>query len=345
MRHSPLVATAVKVTYLAALQVPLGLDGHLRQIIAAEETAYLELVTAGLGESGVDAHIKETARDQKILPGSAAIRSLFYMVDDLAGVVYVNDCLFLHGNIITATVGIDDRATHHLQISLQQTGFDEACLTIKSNLLSDRRSVIPFIIYIMCGLADYGRIDNRIIVIIAVATSEELTDIDFLYLFTGRRCDISLIIYLVNGSLRTGSADAHIAVPGVIHFIFRSNLKFCRQFFAYCCGRTDGTCNIITAKDIIGKDIAGGILTIDVYKGVAAHIGHTGTAKHLAFGIIQTLVRISIIRAHTYITGPQRHLGATIHITLITATIDVAANLRSRSRILSKGNAQLIIEN
>ena len=70
------------------------------------------------------------------------------------------------------------------------------------------------------------------------------------------------------------------------------------------------------------------MFSVNVYKGVAPHIGHTGTAKHLASRIRQTFINgfSSFIGTHTDITSHNRHLGAAIHIGLVTTAIDISAN-------------------
>ena len=47
MRHGPGIATAIKVSDQSPLQVPCRTDGHRSLVIAAKETANLELITAG----------------------------------------------------------------------------------------------------------------------------------------------------------------------------------------------------------------------------------------------------------------------------------------------------------
>ena len=55
--HLAPIAAAVEVADSAALQVPLRTDLHLSRVVAAKEAAYLELGTAGIGETQVNTHV------------------------------------------------------------------------------------------------------------------------------------------------------------------------------------------------------------------------------------------------------------------------------------------------
>ena len=94
-------------------------------------------------------------------------------------------------------------------------------------------------------------------------------------------------------------ADANVTVEGIANIvalrvvcIFRmifalDGCQFRRLAFSYRHCSTNGSGNIITAIDLIDQDIVCGVLTIDMYKGVTTHIGHTCTTKHLTLRVVQ----------------------------------------------------------
>ena len=138
--------------------------------------------------------------------------------------------------------------------------------------------------------------------------------------------------------------DAYIAVEGIVNGILLGVIlislsllhsrQLSRHLLTHRCCRTDLTSNIVTAIYLIDKDIVGFsskvsrqvTLTIDVYKGITAHISHTGTAKHLTLRIFQRTLSIRI-KYCTYITGLYSHLRAALHLRMVTATIYVTTNL------------------
>ena len=106
VNHTAAVAAAVEVTHLAALQVPGGTDGHVGLVVAAEETANLERVAAGVGVADVDAHVLETGHGEQL----CLVLNISNGVDDLAGVIDTDDRFLRHCGIVAASVCIDDRA-------------------------------------------------------------------------------------------------------------------------------------------------------------------------------------------------------------------------------------------
>ena len=67
--------------------------------------------------------------------------------------------------------------------------------------------------------------------------------------------------------------------------------------------------NIVTAIHFINDNVVGGIFTIDIDKSIAAHVSLSGTAKDCID-----------------ITSTYGDFSIPVSVTLITATIDVAAN-------------------
>ena len=145
--HVALVAAAVEVAHLAALQVPAGMDGHLGHVVAAKEPAYLELVAAGMREACVDAHVLEASGEEQVLVavrhcgrvfiigcigGSTRLHSCCCIDQDvarhLAGVGYMDDVLFPHGGVVAAAVGVVDGAALDVEVGPGDFGLDEAGL-------------------------------------------------------------------------------------------------------------------------------------------------------------------------------------------------------------------------
>ena len=121
-------------------------------------------------------------------------------------------------------------------------------------------------------------------------------------------------------------ADTHIAVKGVINFIiiflsfpFRQRrrhrrlhcFQLRRNIFFHSRCRTNIAGDVIAAKHLVDQDVVGiryrGIgLAVDMDKGVAAHIGHTGAAEHLALRICQRS-RCLIVENGADVAGFHRH--------------------------------------
>ena len=102
MCHVTAVSAAVNVTYLAAPQVPGGADVHCSQVVSAKQTAYLECVAAGLGQSGVYTHGLETGLGQQFC------LTLKNGVNHLTGIVNVDNCLVCYCGIVAAAVCVNN---------------------------------------------------------------------------------------------------------------------------------------------------------------------------------------------------------------------------------------------
>ena len=129
-----------------------------------------------------------------------------------------------------------------------------------------------------------------VIEILAIATSEELTDISS----------------LVAAFRSTAHTDK--GIPSVSDLILTCFRQFCWNG-----GRsTDGSSDIVSAIDTVDeyKCIVRSMLTIDVDKGRTCHIGHTGTTKHIAVDI-----------AHAYCD-----VGTSASISGITTTIHITTD-------------------
>ena len=173
-RHGTLVTAAVEVTDLTTLQVPGGTDGHLGQVVAAEEAANLEGTAAGERETGVDAHVKLEAVHRQQLARGILTRDIGRVgdgVDDLRGVIDMDDGLLGDGGLVAAAVGIHDGAALHIQIGLGQVGRVEGGRARSNNVITA--------FYDIVALAVGQRVTLLVgIGVVAVAAREELADID-----------------------------------------------------------------------------------------------------------------------------------------------------------------------
>ena len=117
-------------------------------------------------------------------------------------------------------------------------------------------------------------------------------------------------------------ADTHIAVKGVIDgialrvggiFWMVLALDGCqlRRILSHSRCRTDIAGDVVAAKHLVDQDVVGiryrGFgLAVDMDEGVAAHIGHTGAAEHLALRIFQRAY-CSRVENGADIAGFHRH--------------------------------------
>ena len=144
---------------------------------------------------------------------------------------------------------------------------------------------------------DIITISLRAISIVTIATAKELTDIDLLGI-------VGFLLFAFNGFCL--SRDTHKGIPGAVNLI-RCLLI---QLFRHCRIRsTDGTGDIITTIYLINKDIVRGMFTVNIDKGIAFHISHTGA----------TIDSIDITSMHSDFRTSLRR-------TSITTTIHVTAN-------------------
>ena len=185
------------------------------------------------------------------------------MVHHRTGVVDVDDILLLHRRIVTATIGIDDRATQDLQIGTIQFRTHEGRLTPCNDCFSLFDDIFTIYLFIR-------------ILKVTITTGKELSDINLLgigvlhgsslYMISclaiGRtpgRCRCNLFCGIINIRTRQLGADAHIAVEGVGDYIFLRVWVFCslhssqlrRLAFSYRHCRTNLSRNIITAIHLI----------------------------------------------------------------------------------------------
>ena len=315
---------------------------HLRQIVTAKETAHLELVAAGLREGGIDAHLLEALCGQQVgvainrpisligrISRSISLRSCSIhqnMVHHLTGVVVVDNVLGLHRGIVTATVAIDDGATHHFQIGLVLFRQLEANITGVGGHLCKRIQMI-LVTLAIDGMGYFITCCRRLLIIIVTITAtKELSDIDLL--------GISGCVALAVGLAR----DAHIAVERVVNAVaawivvvlrvasaLDSRQRVFRHLYTQSLGRTYLACDIISAIYLIRKDIVGSMRTIDMYVGIAADVGHTGTTKHLTLRVFQRALGLCV-EYSTDVAGLHRHTRRALYLTLVATTIYVTTN-------------------
>ena len=239
------------------------------------------------------------------------------MVHHRTGVVVVDDVRLLDGRTVTATVAIDDGTALDLEIGLVQLREMEAHITLGGLQLCNRILTI-LVLLVIDGVYHLAWIRAwcLLIIIVTVTAGKELSDIhlpgirvwldvicclavSFSLRVISRRSNLSSRIMLIS-YLR---ADTHIAVKGVIDgialwvdgiFWMVLALDGCqlRRILSHSCCRTDISGDVIAAKHLVDQDIVRRFcsqvgLTVDMDKGVAAHIGHTGAAEHLTLRIFQ----------------------------------------------------------
>ena len=100
------------------------------------------------------------------------------MVHHRTRVIDVDEGFLFHRSIVATTIGIDDRATNHLQIGLIQLRQPEALFSRVGYQLSKgcRMIIVTLVIDGMCHLASYRL--RLHIVEITIATGKELTDVN-----------------------------------------------------------------------------------------------------------------------------------------------------------------------
>ena len=204
----------------------------------------------------------------------------------------MNNCLLLHCCVIASTMCEENGTTLYIQIGSVQFW---PCET--SGIGDD---LIPF--FVLNGMGRNISTCRRRIIIVAITTSKNLTNKEFLCIIGSDK--FSLMVWIF-GCSRT---DMYIRVPFIRHSRFITN-QFCRQCLIHRLGSTNGSSNIITTIDMVDHRIARGILSIDVHIGITTHIGHTCTTKHL--------IQITLV---------HNHLRTSTNITLIATTIHITAN-------------------
>ena len=155
---------------------------HLRQVVAAEETAHLIGAAAGLREGGVDAHLFEALGGQQVraILIQQAIGIHLDMVHHRTGVVVVDDVRLLDGRVVAAAVAIDDGTALYLKIGLVQLREMEAHITLGGLQLCNRILMI-LVLLVIDGVYHLAWIRAwcLLIIIVTVTAGKELSDIYF----------------------------------------------------------------------------------------------------------------------------------------------------------------------
>ena len=276
-----------------------------------------------------------------------------YMVHHRTGVIHVYDVLFLHGSVVTTAVGIDDGAAHHFHIGLVELRQMEACATLIGHDLCHWFAVVAAVVDAMCHLALCWT-GYLFVVIVTIAAGKELAYIHLLgirirlnvssTLSVSRilrvcRCvsDFFWSIMLISGQC----ADAHKAVECIVNDVLRRVFLVGRGALDSCQfvrhnPRTYMTCDVVATEHLIDNDIVGNgsvifgeVLSIDVYEGTSAHIGHTGTAEHLTLLVRKGSGGLRV-KSGTYVASQHGDIRAALHLTHVATAIDVATNLDLR---------------
>ena len=231
-----------------------------------------------------------------------------------AGVVYMDNGLFLDGGITAATVGEEDGASLNIKVGLIQFRQVEAVLALVGDHFG-KGCCMVFIIPVidLVGYLAFARSWLLHIVEVTITTGEELSD---KYLL-GIRCGVSGIINLC--------AQMHITVVRIIDIVcIASQLR--RKTLANSFCRTYLTGNVVTAIYLVDDDIVGSVLTVDMHERIAAHISHTCAAEHPASWVC---IRNIILRVNhgADVAGFHRHLCAAFHLSFVAAAVYITTNL------------------
>ena len=225
--HSTTVTTAIEVTHLTRQQVPRRTDVHLSLVVATKEAAYLIGTTAGLREGGVDTHLLEAGVGEQVDGTCRAFGNLHTssigpdMVHHRTGVIDVDDCLFLYRSIVTTTVGIDNRATQHLQIGTVLFWVYERCCTPCNDNTSLLGDIVVTVSQRASVIIQIG--------VVTVTTAKELSDIYLLGI--NRRLDVCSA-FAISGSIRVRRSSLNFCFSIIIRSI--SSLAKSRIAFVRC---------------------------------------------------------------------------------------------------------------
>ena len=78
---------------------------------------------------------------------------------------------------------------------------------------------------------------------------------------------------------------------------------------------------------MVDEHIAAGFLAVDVHEGVAAYVGHTGTAEQLTLRVLHGRRLVCAILHSTDVAGIDVHARAAVDIALVATAIHIATNL------------------
>ena len=147
-------------------------------------------------ESGVDTHPLNTLHGQQLFVHRSTGNTLIYFntIDNMTGIIYINDCIFVDCRIVTTAIRIYDGTANNLQIGLvdirfvktRRTGGNRLFTVVEGSLrLIDMMVVVSYIL----------------IEIFTIATTKELTKIN------------SLVASIFP------AADTNIGIPSVVDTI------------------------------------------------------------------------------------------------------------------------------
>ena len=311
--HTSLIATTIEVADLTFLQIPSRTDGHISLVITAKQTSYLESITAGIRESGIDTHLVLKAIVSQQFTNRKVFIEVFTFfvcigigsINDTThyctGVVQTDDGLFSYCRIVTTTISIDDGTTMNVKECLANIWWSKLMAT-GSHFHAIHYSIIDcggtFIFFIFFPFT---------IFILAIATAKELTNIDRLGTFSLSSNSIfTFFSYGLGG-------NEHQGIPSLVNVIFRVSSMRRHNFWQFIIRRANSSGNIVTTIKTVYDDIVRGMGTINVHKSPATDICHTSTSKD----------PIKVASMHS-------NSGITAGITGITTTIDMTANSNLR---------------
>ena len=189
--HVTLVTATVHISYFSTLQIPPRTYLHLCGIVSSKEATNLVGITARIGISRIEVHLIDHAIVLCYLIN--VINQ--YLINHFAWIVNINNGFLGYCGIVAASESIDDGTAHYFQIGFCEFGFSQTIIGIGCHPITEF----------------FGNI-----VISAITTSEELTDI-YLLIVVSRYIAIHL------------GRDAHKSIPTLIHQIFCGFFDFCRN--------------------------------------------------------------------------------------------------------------------
>ena len=269
--HVTLVTATVNVSYFSTLQIPSRTNLHLCGIVSSKEATNLVCVTARISISGIEVHLIDHAIVLCYLIN--AINK--YLINHFAGIVNINNGFLGYCGIVAASESIDDGTAHYLQIGFSEFGFSQTIIGIGCHPITEF----------------FGNI-----VISAITTSEELTDVYFLVV-------VSRYIAIHLGR------DAHKSIPTLIHQIFCGFFDFFWNRLCQSAVVPDDSRNVVSAIYVVDKHVVRCVLAINMNERMTTDISLLGTTKDS--------VQVASINGN---------IGIAFCVTGITASVNITTN-------------------
>ena len=269
--HVTLVTAAVHISYFSTLQIPSRTNLHLCGIVSSKEAANLVGITARIGISRIEVHLIDHAIVLCYLIN--AINK--YLINHFAGIVNINNGFLGYCGIVAATESIDDGTAHYFQIGFCKFGFSQTIIWIGCRPINE----------LLGG-----------IVISAITTSEELTDVNLL-IVVSRHIAIHL------------GRDAHKSIPTLIHQIFCGFFDFSWNRLFQSAVVPDDSRNVVAAIYVVDKHVVRRVLAINMNERMTTDISLLGATEYT--------VQVASINGN---------IGIAFCVTGITASVNITTN-------------------